>query len=224
MQASWSLMPPLDLYEKIKDAVIRGISEEVDALVRDALQTGCNPLAIYKEGLVKGIRAVGEKFETGDLFLTDLILAADAMTVGSELLRRAIERETQGKGMESLAKVMMVTVKDDIHDIGKNIVVTMLKVEGFDVTDLGKDIPIDRIVKSVQELSPDILGLSALLTTTMARQGEVIQALREAGVRDSVKVMIGGAPTHEGWAKEIGADGWAPDAISAVKKARELIH
>jgi methylmalonyl-CoA mutase cobalamin-binding domain/chain len=117
----------------------------------------------------------------------------------------------------------MATVKDDIHDIGKNIVVTMLKVEGWEVTDLGKDVPKDVIIKKVDEKKPNVLGLSALLTTTMIRQREAIEALQEAGLRDRVRVIIGGAPTHEGWAKEIGADGWAPDAIAAVKKSKDLL-
>lgn len=224
MPACWSFMSTADLFEKISEAVIKGMSDDVVTLVRRALQARLEPLAIYKNGLVAGIRTVGEKFGAGELFLTDLILAADAMTVGSELLRSAIEQGAHGKEIESSGKVMMATVEGDIHDIGKNIVITMLKIEGFNVIDLGKDVPTGQIIKKVQEASPNILGLSALLTTTMANQAETIKALKEAGIRESVRVMIGGAATHEGWAKEIGADGWAPDALSAVTKAKELIH
>lgn len=212
-----------DVYEKIKNAVIEGNPEEVGTLVNEALQAGHDPVVVLKNGLVAGVKTVGEKFEAGELFLCDLIMAGDAMTAGSELLRGAIEQKTHGRGMENSGKVVMATVKDDIHDIGKNIVITMLKVEGFEVTDLGKDVPGDAIVKKVDEKKPNLVGLSALLTTTMIRQREAIAALREAGLRERVRVIIGGAPTHEGWAEEIGADGWAPDAIAAVKKSKELL-
>ena len=212
-----------DVYEKIRDAVIQGNPEEAGTLVSEALRAGLDPVTVLKNGLVAGVKTVGKKFEAGELFLCDLIMAGDAMTAGSELLRGAIEQKTQGKGIESVGKVVMATVKDDIHDIGKNIVVTMLKVEGWEVTDLGKDVPEDVIIKKVDEKKPNVLGLSALLTTTMIRQREAIEALQEAGLRDRVRVIIGGAPTHEGWAKEIGADGWAPDAIAAVKKSKDLL-
>jgi 5-methyltetrahydrofolate--homocysteine methyltransferase len=210
--------------ERIKEAVIAGNPESVEILVKEALRVGLDPISVLKEGLVAGVKTVGAKFESGELFLADLIMAGDAMTTGSELLRGAIEEKTQGKGVESVGKVVMATVKDDIHDIGKNIVVTLLKVEGFEVTDLGKDVPIDAIIKKVDERKADILGLSALLTTTMVRQKEAVETLTRARVRDSVRVIIGGAPTHEGWAREIGADAWAPDAIEAVKKCRELVE
>jgi len=213
-----------DVYEKIRNAVIQGNPEEVGTLVNEALLAGHDPVVVLKNGLVAGVKTVGEKFEAGELFLCDLIMAGDAMTAGSELLRGAIEQKTHGRGIENAAKVVIATVKDDIHDIGKNIVITMLKVEGFEVTDLGKDVPGDAIVKKVEEKKPNLVGLSALLTTTMIQQREAIAALREAGLRERVRVIIGGAPTHEGWAKEIGADGWAPDAIAAVKKSKELLR
>ncbi len=216
-------MASSDICDKVKDAVITGHPEEVETLVSEALRTGMDPITILKKGLVAGVKNVGEKFEAGEVFLCDLIMAGDAMTAGSELLREAIERETHGKGVESIGKVVTATVKDDIHDIGKNIVVTLLKVEGFEVTDLGKDVPIDAIIKKVNEQKPSLVGLSALLTTTMIRQREAVEALSTAGLRDRVRVIVGGAPTHEGWAKEIGADGWAPDAIAAVKRSRELL-
>ena len=222
---SWrSIMTSPDVYERIRDAVIAGHPEDVEALVREALRIGLDPIFILKEGLVAGVKTVGKRFETGELFLCDLIMAGDAMTTGSELLRGAIEEKTQGKGLGSIGRVVMATVKDDIHDIGKNIVTTLLKVEGFEVSDLGKDVPINVIVEEVAEQKPNILGLSALLTTTMIRQREAIEVLKENGLRDKVRVMIGGAPTHEGWANEIGADGWAPDAIAAVKRSRELLR
>jgi len=213
-----------DIYEKISDAVIRGYPEDVETLVKEALRIGLDPIDILKKGLVNGVKTVGEKFEAGELFLVDLIMAGNAMSIGSDLLREAIEEKTGGKGIASIGRVVIGTVKDDIHDIGKNIVVTLLKVEGFEVTDLGKDVPIEIIVKKADELKPNLLGLSALLTTTMIRQKETIEALKEAGLRDRVKVIIGGAPTTEEWAKEIGADGWAPDAIAAVRKSRELLE
>ena len=214
---------PEEIYERIKESVIRGYPEEVADLVKKALKKGLDPLDILKKGLIKGVKTVGEKFGRGELFLPDLIMAGNAMSIGSEILRESIEKRTGGRGLESIGKVIICTVKDDIHDIGKNIVITLLRVEGFEVIDLGKDVSTATIVEKVKDLKPDILGLSALLTTTMVRQREVIEALEKAGLRDKVKIMIGGAPTSEEWAEEIGADCWAPDAITAVKKARELI-
>lgn len=212
-----------DLYERIRNAVTTGHPEDVETLVKEALRVGLDPIGILNDGLVAGVRAVGEKFETGSLFLCDLILAGDALTAGSEILREVIEKKTQGKGIGTIGKAVMATVKDDIHDIGKNLVTTLLKVEGFQVTDLGKDVPQDVIVKRITEEEPNILGLSALLTTTMISQREAIDALKEAGLRDRVRVIIGGAPTNEKWAREIEADGWAPDAIAAAKKFKELL-
>jgi len=166
-----------DVYEKTRNAVIQGNPEEVGTLVNEALQAGHDPVPVLKNGLVAGVKTVGEKFEAGELFLCDLIMAGDAMTAGSELLRGATERKTHGRGIENSAKVVVATVKDDIHDIGKNIVITMLKVGGFQVTDLGKDAPGDAIVKKVDEKKPSLVGLSALLKPTMIRQREAIAAL-----------------------------------------------
>jgi len=211
------------MYERLKDAVVRGCPDEVRSLVDTAVKMGLDPLAILREGLVKGVRIVGEKYEKGEFFLPDLIMAGNAMSEGSEVLRGVIEERTGGKGMESMGRFLIVTVKDDIHDVGKNIVSTLLKVEGFEVIDLGRDVNAETVIEKVRELKPDLLGLSALLTTTMIRQREVIDALRKAGLRDKVRVIIGGAPTSKEWAEEIGADGWAPDAVSAVKKSRQLL-
>jgi len=210
-----------EVYQKISTAVIDGYPEEVKRAINEALEMGLDPLDIFREGLVRGIRVVGENFERGELWLAHLILAGTTMSVGSDLLRDAIEKK--GYKMETIGRFIICTVQGDIHDIGKNIVATLLKVEGFEVIDLGKDVPTELIVQKVKELKPDILGLSALLTTTMIKQKEVIEALKEAGLRDKVKVIIGGAPTSAEWAREIGADGWAPDALSAVRKAKELL-
>jgi len=210
------------IYEKLSEAVIKGDPDEVKETVMEALGMGIDPIDILRKGLVKGVKIVGEKFEKGEFWLPQLIMAGNAMSVGSDIVREAIER-AGGRGVETIGRVVLCTVQGDIHDIGKNIVATLLKVEGFEVIDLGKDVPTERIVEKVRELKPDILGLSALLTTTMIRQKEVIKALEKEGLREKVKVIIGGAPTSEEWAMEIGADGWAPDAPSAVRKAKELL-
>jgi len=215
---------PDDLVLKeIRDAIIAGEIENVKDLIESALKNGIDPFRILNKGLVDGVREVGRRFEEGSFFLPDLIMAGNAMDEGSKILQKVFEKEKRLKPIGSLGKALICTVKDDIHDIGKNIVVTLLRVEGYEVFDLGKDVSTEEILEKVAAWSPDIAGLSALLTTTMPRQREVITALKKARLREKVKVMIGGAPTTDEWAEEIGADGWAPDAVSAVRKANELI-
>jgi len=175
-----------------------------------------------EEGLAKALREVGDRFGRGEAFITELIAAAQAMEAGAEVLNKEIAR--RGASRKSVGRFLIGTVEGDIHSIGKNIVTTMLRATGFEVFDLGADIPTNVFVEKVRELKPDILGLSALMTTTMTVQREVIAALSEVQLRKDVKVMLGGAPVTEEWVNEIGADSFGLDADSAVSEALRLME
>jgi corrinoid protein of di/trimethylamine methyltransferase len=177
-------------------------------------------LTIIREGLMPGMNTVGEYFGRGDYFLPDLIIAADGMKRAMELLEPELRLRQQA--LETPGTVVIGTVKGDIHEIGKSLVATMLSANGFKVYDLGVDVPTAAIVAKVKETGANLVGLSALLTTTMTMQREVIKALTAEGLRGQVKVMVGGAPVTKGWAEEIGADGYAEDAMGAVALAKRL--
>jgi len=214
-------MVQTDLLTAMANSVIEGEIEQAAELARRALAEGLDPLVAIEEGYARGIREVGERFARGEYFLPHLAMGAEAMKAGMavlepELARRQAERSTLGR-------VVIGTVAGDIHEIGKTLVGTMLAASGFTVTDLGVNVPAERFVAAVREHQAQIVGLSALLTTTMLAQREVIAALETAGLRSAVKVMVGGAPVTQAWADEIGADGFAEDAVGAVRKARELL-
>jgi len=209
-----------ELLGDIIQAIING-EEEVEKLIRKSIELGIEPLKILNEGLIKGLRILGDKFNQGEIFLSDLMLGAEAAKKGLKLIEPELRKLNVQR--EFIGTVVIGTVEGDIHDIGKSIVSIMLEVNGFKVYDLGVDVPTEIFVKKVEELKPDILGLSALLSTTMVKQREVIEALNKKGIRNKVKVMIGGAPITSEWAEEIGADGYAIDAITAVNRAKELI-
>jgi trimethylamine corrinoid protein len=175
-----------------------------------------------EEGLAKPLREVGNRFETGEAFITELIASAEVMEAGAEVLNREITR--RGASRESAGRFLIGTVEGDIHSIGKNIVATLLNASGFEVIDLGTDVPTWTFVEKVKELEPDILGLSALMTTTMVKQKEIIEALTDTGLRSNVKVIVGGAPVTEEWVQEIGADAAGFDAGNAVQKAINLME
>ena len=175
-----------------------------------------------EEGLAKPLREVGNRFETGEAFITELIASAEVMEAGAEVLNREIAR--RGANRESAGRFLIGTVEGDIHSIGKNIVAALLNASGFEVIDLGTDVPTWTFVEKVKELEPDILGLSALMTTTMVKQKEIIGALTDAGLRSNVKVIVGGAPVTEEWVQEIGADAAGFDAGNAVQKAINLME
>jgi 5-methyltetrahydrofolate--homocysteine methyltransferase len=210
-----------ELLGDIIQAIINGEDEEVEKLIRKSIELGIEPLKILNEGLIKGLRILGDKFNQGEIFLPDLMLGAEAAKKGLKLIEPELRKLNVQR--EFIGTVVIGTVEGDIHDIGKSIVSIMLEVNGFKVYDLGVDVPTEIFVKKVEELKPDILGLSALLSTTMVKQREVIEALNKKGIRNKVKVMIGGAPITSEWAEEIGADGYAIDAITAVNRAKELI-
>jgi corrinoid protein of di/trimethylamine methyltransferase len=209
------------LIDALSEAVIAGDQDKSQDLAGELLRIGAEPLRILTEGLTKGLTVVGEKFGSGEMFLTELMLAAEAMKSGlkvvePELKRSKVEREYTGT-------IVIGTVEGDIHDIGKTIVSTMLEVNGFRVYDLGTDVKTESFMEKVAQLRPNLLGLSALLSTTMGKQGEVIKSLNARGLSKNVKVLIGGAPVSPEWAHEIGADGYAPDAIAAVDIAKRLV-
>lgn len=211
----------MNLIEKLKEAVIAGDRDEAIKISREIVDKGLDPLEALERGLVAGVLEVGEKWVKEEVFLADLVMSAEAMKAASEVLKPEIIR--RGGVVKKLGKVVIGTVAGDIHDIGKNIVATMLEASGFEVVDLGVDVPTETFIEKVRELKPDVLGLSALLTTTMLEQKNVIEALKREGLRDKVKVIVGGAPVTEEWTKNIGADGYAEDAIRAVRLVKKLL-
>ena len=210
-----------ELYAAMRQSVVDGDAVAASSLAEQALATGVPPLDAIDRGYVPGLSYVGVQFGEGELFLPDMMLAARAMqkalaVLEPELKRLATERTVVGR-------VVMGTVKGDIHEIGKNLVGMMLSTSGFEVTDLGVDVAPERFVEAAREKHADIVGVSALLTTTMAGQRTVVEALAAAGLRPQTRVIVGGAPASAAWAAEIGADGYSEDAIGAVALARKLM-
>ncbi|HEY96538.1 MAG TPA: cobalamin-binding protein [Dehalococcoidia bacterium] len=190
----------------------------VTELVEEALAQNIDVKEIINKGLTKGMSLVGDKFEAGEYFIPDMLASAEAVGAAMEML----EPHLEGSGIKSKGKILIATVKGDLHDIGKNIVSILLRGSGYTVKDLGNDIEPEAIVAAVKEEKPDILGLSALLTSTMAHMEDTINALKDAGVRDNVKVVIGGAPVSEEYAQKIGADGYGADGFQAVSVIESL--
>ncbi len=209
------------IFKEMAQAVIDGVPERARQLAQEALRQGIGPLEAIDQGFKPGMDVVGDGFAKGELFIPDLMMSGEAMkvaitTLEPELLKRRQQREVLGK-------VVIGTVQGDIHEIGKTLVATMLAANGFDVHDLGVDVPAQRFLDKVREVGADVLGLSALLTTTILNQEAVIQSLEEAGLRDQVKVIIGGVPASPEWAEEIGADGYAENATEAVQVVKQLV-
>jgi len=211
----------LSFLEELKRVVIEGDVEKAKESAQRVLESDIDPLEAITEGLAKGAKEVGDKFGKGEAFLADLIMAGEAMKAGMAVLLPKLQAMKAKR--KSLGKVVIGTVKGDIHSIGKDIVATLLEAEGFEVINLGEDVPTEKFIEKVKECHPNILGLSSLLTATMLTQKEVIEVLEKEGLREKVKVIIGGAPTTREWADEIEADGWSGDAISAVKLAKQLV-
>jgi corrinoid protein of di/trimethylamine methyltransferase len=209
-----------EMYKRLAQAVIEGEPEEAEALAKEALEQGLDPLTCITEGLTAGIQEVGKLFASGEYFLPDLIIGADAMKVALDVLEPMLAGDQQ---RDVVGRIVLGTVEGDLHEIGKTLVGTMLIANGFQVTDIGVDKKPEEFIAAIKETDADIVGASALLTTTMLQQKKLIDSLEEAGLRERVKVMIGGAPVTEGFAKEIGADGYAEDAISSVDLAFRLI-
>jgi corrinoid protein of di/trimethylamine methyltransferase len=209
-----------DLYTQLSLAVIEGEEDLALSLTKQGLEQGLGPLEIIKEGLTPGMDVVGEKFSCGEYFLPHLVMAGNTMKAALTWLEPALK--ASGMARETLGTVVLGTVAGDIHEIGKSLVGVMLTANGFVVHDLGVDVPASNFIQAARETGADLVALSALLTTTMSIQRRVIEELVEAGLRDRVKVMVGGAPVSTQWAQEIGADGYAEDAVGAVALARQL--
>jgi 5-methyltetrahydrofolate--homocysteine methyltransferase len=207
----------MDLNEIYKN-VIDGQSAEVESGVKAALADGIGAEEILRKALVAAMSEVGQRFEAGDFFVPEMLVSARAMQGGLKLLKPHLIKDA----VKAAGKVAIGTVKGDLHDIGKNLVAMMLEGSGFEVVDLGVDVTPDAFVKAVKE-GAQIIGMSALLTTTMVNMKATIEALKAAGLRDQVKVMVGGAPVTQDYANLIGADGFAPDASSASRNARQLL-
>ncbi len=210
-----------ELFDLMRQSIIDGDTEQAEALAHQALEKGLDPLEAINEGYVAGVNYVGEQFGCGDMFLPDLVLAGEAMKAAVAVLEP--EMQKRGSQRQMLGKVVLGTVKGDIHEIGKTLVATMLSASGFEVYDLGVDVPVARFAEKAREVNADIVGASALLTTTMVGQKSVIEALADMGLRPKVKVMVGGAPVTRSWANEIGAEGYSEDAIGAVAEAKRLM-
>jgi len=205
--------------KNVSEALQRGDAEKVAELVKQALEENLLPKDILENGLIKGMDIIGAKFKKNEVYVPEVLIAARAMHAGMDVLRPKLV-ET---GVKNIGKVAIGTVKGDLHDIGKNLVKMMLEGAGFEVVDLGVDVSVDKFVEAVKEHQPNIIGMSALLTTTMVNMPEVIKALDIAGLRDKVKVMVGGAPITQNYANQIGADGYSPDAASAADKAKTFV-
>ncbi len=204
---------------EIANAVIAGNRKRVQELVSKALEGGLNPEEIINNGLLAGMSVIGERFKNNEIFVPEVLVSARAMQAGMDILKPLIAKNPSIiKG-----KVVIGTVKGDLHDIGKNLVSMMLEGAGYQVIDLGIDVPPEKFVEAIREHNPDIVGMSALLTTTMPQMKVTIDILKKEGVRNKVKVIVGGAPVTESFAKEIGADGYAPDAPSAVELVNQLM-
>lgn len=204
--------------ERIAESVISGKAEEVKNLVQQALDEKTPPKKILDEGLIAGMDIVGQKFKNNEFYVPEVLIAARAMHRGMDVLKPILVKS----GVKPLAKIAIGTAKGDLHDIGKNLVSMMLQGAGFEMDDLGVDVPAEKFIEAVKQ-GARMVGLSALITTTMPSMKEVIDALEKEGLRDKVKVIVGGAPLTQEYADEIGADGYAPDAASAVDKAKELL-
>ncbi len=207
-----------EILQGIEESVVKGKRVEVEAKVREAVEGHIPPRKILDEGLIAGMSRVGKLFETGKYYVPEMLVAARAMQAGLAILKPHLMEQS----VEARGRVVVGTVQGDLHDIGKNLVKMMLEGAGFEVIDLGTDVRPEQFANAVREYSPDIVGLSALLTTTMRNMKATLEALEDFGVRDQVKVILGGAPVTQDYADEIGADGFAADASKAVTLAKSL--
>ena len=210
----------MSIFEKIADEVQKGNSQTVEELVKEALSQEIPAERILNNGLVEGMNIVGEKFKNNECFIPEVLVSAKAMTVGLEILKPSLaESNVKPRG-----KVVIGTIQGDLHDIGKNIAAMLLQGAGFEVVDLGADVPIDKFVETAKNEQADIVGISALLITTMVNMKAVIAGLKDAGLKDNVKVIVGGAPVTQDYANQIEADGYAEDAASGVDIAKSLLN
>ena len=208
-----------EILSELSTAIIEGKLDDIVGLTKDALDDGLNAKQILDQGLMPGMDHVGVEFKAGNMFVPEVLRSARAMQASMLILKPLLAES----GAKMTGKVLLGTVKGDLHDIGKNLVVMMCEGAGFEVKDLGKDVAPEAFVEAVKEFEPDVVGMSALLTTTMRAMEHTIKALEEAGVRDKVKIMIGGAPVTQTFSDQIGADGYASNAASAAELAKKFV-
>lgn len=214
-------MSKQDILKKLTESILSFDEKVAEAAAQEALEAGVAPLKALEHGLKPGIDIVGEKFARDELFLPHLLMAADALQAAVDVLKSNIPQEAADK--MKVGTIVIATVKDDIHDVGKNIVSALLAASGFEVFDVGKDVPVETIIDKAQAVHADIIMASALMTTTMGRQKEIIEELEFRGLRDRFFVMVGGGPTTQDWAENIGADGYGKTAAEAIEVARQLL-
>lgn len=210
----------MNSFDEISALLQKGRPRELSALVQEELADGTSANDILTKALIPGMSAVGERFKKNEIFVPEVLITARAMNAALNILKPVLAQA----GVEPIGKAVICTVKGDLHDIGKNLVKMMIEGTGIQVIDLGIDCPPERVVEAVREYQPDIVCLSALLTTTMVNQKATIDALKAAGLRDKVKVMVGGAPVTQAFADEIGADSYTPDAATAAEVARSYFN
>jgi trimethylamine corrinoid protein len=210
-----------DMLKAMAQAVIDGDQDEASRLAKEGLDQGIDPVMAIEAGYGKGMETIGESFEKGDCFLPEVLLAEEAMTAAIEILKPKIEEKGMKKA--SKGKIVIGTIQGDVHDIGKNIVKLIFSVGGYEMIDLGRDVPVKAFIAAAKKERPDIIAVSALMTTTMVYMPELIKQLKELGIRDQVKVIVGGAPVIPEWAKEIGADGYGKNTKEAMEVASKLL-
>jgi len=210
-----------DLFKEMAQSITDGEAEKAAELAQKSITLGIDPLDAINKGFVAGVNFVGDQFSCGNMFLPELVMAGEAMKAAVAVLDPELQK--RGTERKMLGKVVLCTVEGDIHEIGKTLVGTMLSATGFQVFDMGVDVPVMKVVEKAREVGADIVAMSALLTTTMVHQKDVIEALEDVGMRAKVKVMVGGAPVTQEWVKQIGADGYSEDAIGAARVAKQLL-
>ena len=208
-----------EIFEQLSTSVLEGDAEKAEELTKKAVDDGLSPNEILNKGLVVGMAEVGVRFKRGDMFVPEVLMSAEAMHAGQEILRPLLSDSDEDR----VGKILLGTVKGDLHDIGKNLVGMMCEGSGFDVIDLGFNVDPEVFVSAIKEHRPDIVGMSAMLTTTMRAMGYTIKAIEEAGLRDKVKIIVGGAPVDADFSERIGADGYGSNAVSGPELAKSLL-
>lgn len=209
----------MSILNEISELVIAGNVDQTKAKVETAVSEGIEAVSILDDGLMPGINEVGDRFSRGEVFVPNVLMSAKAMNTSVEVIQPLLT----ASGAKAIGTAVIATVKGDLHDIGKNLVGLMMKSSGLEVIDLGTDAGADKYIEAIEKYQPDVIGLSALLTTTMNEQGRIIKALEEKGLRDKVKVMVGGAPVTQEWADKIGADAFTADAADAARWAKNYV-
>lgn len=208
-----------DIYEKLSTAILEGDAEKILKLVNRGLKKDLTPKEILDNGLIVGMDEVGARFKRGDMFVPEVLMSADSMSAGMEILRPLLAESEE----EMLGKIVMGTVKGDLHDIGKNLVSMLCEGAGFEIIDIGFNVEPEKFIDAIKEHQPQVVGMSAMLTTTMRAMGHTIKAIEEAGLRDQVKIMVGGAPVDKAFADAIGSDGYGSNAPGGADLAKQLV-